>query len=386
MRRTTSGVLRLTGLAAVVALSACTDAAPPQSPPTPQLGAREGRNRTVPAAVAARLNVGVAEASRKHLRRTINLLGRVAFDEDRVAIAGPRLSGRIVQLGPRPGEAVTEGTVLADLESVELARAGAEYLGRKARARAASLNAARERELASRRISSEREREAAVAEEQTQVAELTASEQLLLALGLSRNELPDGGPDRPLARFRVRAPISGIITDRPVVLGQNVDGSQTIARIADLSTVWVNLDVFERDLAWVRPGLEAELSADASPGSTRTAHVRYVAPQVDEATRTARVQLDVPNPDARLRPGQFVTARLASDTGTADRLTVPRAAVQTLDGRRIVFLKSTDGAFVVREVALGLEGTDDIEVLDGLAPGDQVAVDNAFLLKSEVLR
>jgi len=81
-----------------------------------------------------------------------------------------------------------------------------------------------------------------------------------------------------------------------------------------------------------------------------------------------------------------VTARLASDTGTADRLTVPRAAVQTLDGRRIVFLKSTDGAFVVREVALGLEGTDDIEVLDGLAPGDQVAVDNAFLLKSEVLR
>lgn len=370
----------------VLAASGCSDTPPPVAPPAPQPAAREGRYRTIPSALAARLNVAVAEATEKQLRRTIDLVGRVAFDEDRVAIAGPRLSGRIVQLGARPGEMVASGAVLADLESVELARAAANYLGLQARARAASLNAKRERELANRRISSEREREAAVAEEEAVAAEAAASEQLLLALGLSRSELPDGGPNRPLARFSVRAPIAGIVTERPVVLGQNVDGSQTIARIADLSHVWVNLDVFERDLAWVRPGLAAELSTEAFPGRPLEAHVRYVAPQVDDATRTGRVQLDVTNPDGRLRPGQFVTARLTSAAGDSRTLTIPRSAVQTLDGRRVVFAQLPDGAFAAREVTLGLEGTDDVEVLSGVTRGDQVAVENAFLLKSEVLR
>ncbi len=342
--------------------------------------------RVVAAEVAKRLDLGVATATRRPIARDIDLVGTVAFDESRLAFVGSRINGRMTKLGARPGETVRAGDVLAELESVELAREGAEYLGLKARVRAAEANAARERELARRQVSSAREREVAVAEAESVRAQVLASEQLLMALGLRHDELPAAGSDRPLSQFSVRAPIDGVVVDRYVVLGEFVDAGKTIAKIADLSNVWVNLNVFERDLAWVRVGLEAELTIDAYPELQPRAYVRYIKPEVDSATRTARVQLDVANPGAQLRPGQFVTARLKSEGADPDDLAVPRDAVQIVDGAEVVFVKLPDGAFAMRPVKLGTRGTEDVEVIDGLAPGNEVAVKNAFLLKSEFLR
>jgi len=340
----------------------------------------------VPAETVARLDIGVATVTVKPLARNIDVVGTVEFDQDRVAIAGPRLAGRIVQLHVRPGDVVRRGDMLAELESVELARTAARYLAQKARSRAAAANAARERELHRRQVSSAREREAAIAEEEALQAQVVAAEQLLLALGLSKDELPNGAPQRPLSRFAVRAPIDGVLVERSVVLGEAIDAGETIARIADMSRVWVNLDVFERDLAWMRPGLEAVLRVDAFPDLQPAAHVRYIRPEIDPETRTAMVQLDVDNPDGRLRPGQFVTARLKSDGGGPDTLAIPRDALQLIEGKEVVFVRGKDGSFSVRNVTVGTRGTDDIEILSGVNAGESVAVVNAFLLKSEVLR
>jgi len=382
-------VIQREGLAAALAASALwtiTAAGParPQAAAGPDKAPHAARE--VPAEVAARLDIGVTTATRRPIARDIDLVGTVAFDESRVAMVGSRITGRVTALGARPGETLRAGDIVAELESVELARAGAEYLGLKARARAADANAARERELARRQVSSAREREVAIADAESLRAQVLASEQLLMALGLRRDELPEAGSDRPLSRFSVRVPIDGVVVDRYVVLGEFVDAGKTIAKIADLSNVWVNLNVFERDLAWVRVGLEAQLTIDAYPDLRPRAYVRYIKPEVDSATRTARVQLDVANPGSQLRPGQFVTARLKSAGTDTEDLTVPRDAVQMVDGVEMVFVKLPDGAFSMRPVKLGTRGTADVEVIDGLAPGDQVAVKNAFLLKSEFLR
>ena len=348
--------------------------------------------------VAGRLQVGTQPAAMRPIERELSVVGTVTFDEDRVAIVGPRLAGRVVRLTVRPGETVKKGDVLAEIESVELARAAADYLGAMARARAAEANARRERELASRNVSAARDREAAEAEAEALGAQADAAEQLLLALGVAREELPRRGGDRPLSRYALRSPIDGVVVQRDAEPGEAVDGGRAIFKIADLSHVRVELDVFERDLAWVKPGLVAEIATEAYKELKPRATVLRIDPQIDRETRTAKVYLDVDNPGALLLPGKFVTARLKANGagsgngngngggGAPGSVVVPRDAVQSIDGRTMLFVKLPDGSFEAREIALGATGSHDVEVAAGVAVGEEVATANAFLLKSEVLR
>ena len=344
----------------------------------------------IPAAVAGRLGVTTAKASLRPVARDLQIVGTVLFDQDRVAIVGPKLAGRVLSLAVKEGERVRAGSTLAEIESVELARAAADYLGSEARATAAERNAEREIELARRKVSSTREREVAVAEAQALRAQAQAAEQLLLALGLSRDELPARGGSRPLSRYALRAPLDGVVVERNALPGEAIGAGHSLFKIADLGHVWVALDVFERDLAWVRPGLVVELETQAYPDLRLRAAVRHVAAEIDRDTRTAKVFVDVENPDGRLVPGQFVTATLRSSADaaqpTAATVVVPRPALQSLEGASVVFVRRPDGGFVVRHVRTGSTGTDEVEIVDGLAEGEEVAITNAFLLKSEVLR
>lgn len=343
--------------------------------------------------VAGRLQIGTSPAAVRPIERELSVVGTVSFDEDRIAVVGPRLAGRVVRLTVRPGDPVKKGDVLAEIESVELARAGADYLGAVARARAAEANARRERELAARNVSAARDREAAEAEAEALGAQADAAEQLLLALGVAREELPKRGGDRPLSRYALRSPIDGVVVQRDAEPGEAVDGGRAIFRIADLSHVRVVLDVFERDLAWVKPGLVAEIATEAYKDLKPRATVLRIDPQIDRETRTAKVYLDVDNPGALLLPGKFVTARLKANGAAAGNgasgpgsVVVPRDALQSIDGRTVLFVKLPDGSFEAREVALGATGSHDVEVAAGVAAGEEVATANAFLLKSEVMR
>ncbi len=357
----------------------------------------------IPAAVAGRLGVTTAKASLRPVARDLQIVGTVLFDQDRVAIVGPKLAGRVLSLAVKEGERVRAGTTLAEIESVELARAAADYLGSEARATAAETNAEREIELARRKVSSTREREVAVAEAQALRAQAQAAEQLLLALGLSRDELPARGGSRPLSRYALRAPLDGVVVERNALPGEAIGAGHSLFKIADLGHVWVALDVFERDLAWVRPGLVVELETQAYPDLRPRAAVRHVdedlgrarvavdlGRDVADGSAQAKVFVDVENPDGRLVPGQFVTATLRSSADaarpTAATVVVPRPALQSLEGASVVFVRRPDGGFVVRHVRTGSTGTDEVEIVDGLAEGEEVAITNAFLLKSEVLR
>jgi RND family efflux transporter MFP subunit len=174
--------------------------------------------------------------------------------------------------------------------------------------------------------------------------------------------------------------------ERNAFVGQVIDPTSTMLRVADLSMVLVVLEVFERDIARVSVGDHAEIRAETHPGRTFIGTVAAVESTVRAETRTARVRIAVQTPDEALRPGQFVTARLRLREVARDALTVARSAVILIEGQPTVFVALDDDSFEPRTVGtLAVDG-DRVEISRGIHAGERVAVDGVFALKSELQR
>jgi cobalt-zinc-cadmium efflux system membrane fusion protein len=277
--------------------------------------------------------------------------------------------------------------VIAEIESSEVGQARAELVSARARYIAAEANLRREKDLAEKKISSSRERELAEAQWATEQAGVRAATMRLRAIGLSPADIDDLEKRDLGGRVPIRAPLAGTVIERHVTLGQAVERATDAFKIADTSHVWVTLDLYEKDLFRVHVGQEVELRTDARPGESFRGHVAFIVPVIDQATRTAKVRLEFANPKGALQAGQLVTARILAEgkRDAAEVVAIPRSAVEQLEGKTIVFVKKGDG-FERRTVLLGSSGGDRVEVRSGLAPGEQVAVEGAFLLKSELLR
>jgi cobalt-zinc-cadmium efflux system membrane fusion protein len=333
--------------------------------------------------------VTTSRVSKLVLGSDLETIGAAAFDGDRYAVVGPLEHGRVASIRVRPGMEVHAGQVLAEIESAEVGQAQAAYLSAAARRVSSQANLRRETELADRHVSSGRERELAEAQAASEEAELRAARQRLLALGLVRDEIEAlaAGSNRA-GRVALRAPIDGTVITRSITLGQAVEAATDAFHIADLSRLWVQLDIFEKDVPYVYVGQKADLRTDAWPGEVFAARVAHIEPLIDEHTRTARVRIEFDNLKRRLRPGQFVTAHLGGEPAGNGRvvLAVPRSAVMTIDGRKVVFAEAAAGKYLRRSIELGRVGGELVEVRSGVSEGENVVSDGAFLLKSELAR
>jgi len=337
---------------------------------------------------AARSNpIAVATAQPARIAGDIQLVGTVAFHEDHYAVVGPLVAGRVSRLAAGVGDRVKRGQVIAELESADVGQARADLLGAKARLAAAEANLRRESDLADRKISSERERELAQAQAATEQANARAAAMRLRAIGLSQADVDRVGRSDGGGTIAMRAPIDGTIIERKVTLGQAVERATDAFTIADTSHVWVTLDLYEKDLFRVAVGQPVELLTESRPGETFRGRVGFIVPVVDPATRTAKVRLEFPNPNGALQAGQLVTAKLPADAGhgAPEVLAVPRSAVEQVDGKTVVFVENSNG-FERRNVLTGRSGGDHVEIREGLSRGERIAVQGAFLLKSELLR
>lgn len=350
--------------------------------------ATDGRLR-LSAAAAGQNRIETVVASRVALARDVEVVGSVSYDADHFAEVGPLIAGRIVSLEVGIGDPVKAGQVLAALESAEVGQAQAAYLTARAATNAAQANLRRERDLAEKRVSSVREKELAEAQAATEEANLASATQRLRALGLRVEDIKalersGGWPGRvPLI-----SPIDGVVLTREVSRGQAVQPASDAFRVADLSRLWVVLDLFEKDLPYVHKDQKVVLKTEVYPGRTFPARVAYVGQVIDEKTRTAQVRVEFQNPEGLFRPGQFVTATLVGDPGrvSAEVLAVPRRAIQTVEGKPLLFVAQDDGSFTKRSVELGTSGGGLVEVRSGLSAGERVATDGGFLLKSELMR
>jgi len=191
------------------------------------------------------------------------------------------------------------------------------------------------------------------------------------------------GPQDVVTTIDVRAPLAGVITLRTANPGLNIDPATPLFTIVDLSTVWVIADLYERDFAKVRVGSPATITSAAYPELTLSGRVDYIDPQVQPETRTAKLRVEIPNPEGQLRFGMYVDVHAGESL--REGVFVPRAAVQVVGAQSVVYVASRDhpGRFMERKVTVGDPTGDRVPVLTGLEPGDLVVTEGVFYLRAE---
>ena len=211
---------------------------------------------------------------------------------------------------------------------------------------------------------------------------LHSSRERLLQWNLSEQDIAKlETSGQPQKEFTFASPVSGYVIERTALPNVFVQPEMRLYSIADLSSVWVNAQVFQEDTGKLKPGDSADITVDAYPNRIFHAHIEQLLPQVDAATRTLRVRLAMPNPGLALKPGMFVNVRLRAPLGR--QLVVPASAVLQAGSRQVVFLSRGQGSFEPREVQLGTRTDDGFVVLKGLKLGDTVATSANFLIDSE---
>jgi cobalt-zinc-cadmium efflux system membrane fusion protein len=305
--------------------------------------------------------------------------GSITFDADRVSHVGSRSNGRIVAVRSDLGAQVARGQALATLESVEVGQIRAEEREAEALLKIAQENYAREQRLAEQGISSRKELLEAEAMLRRGEAALHSAEDRLQVLGASHDHGAGG-------EFTLVAPFAGVVVARDASLGEMATPADTLFTVADLSEVWIELDIFERDLARVRRGQSVAVLVSAYPSRSFPGRIVYVGDVLDPAKRTVRARVEIPNRDGALKPGMFATANIQVGGGGRPMAVVPQDAVQTVEGKLVVFVPG-DAPGEFRTVAVEVGPTTDgnrVVILSGIAPGSRVVTVGAFALRSEL--
>src|SRR5216684_147734 len=308
--------------------------------------------------------------------------GKILVTEDRVANIGPIHGGRLVRLYAGQGAIVKKGQKLADLESADIDQAEADYLKALAdyenarRTSAAEVKFAqatydRTKMLYEKTITAgknlqaaEHDLEVAKASAASTVAStkaaLIAARRHLLILGM-KDSAVDALASKPdlTAVFSLTSPIEGIVVERNATIGATVGTDANVFKIIDISRVWIDANVFEKDLERVRRGQEVKVSVPAFPGSSFSGRVILVSSVVDPETRSVKVRTEVPNPDGRLKPDMFANVQIITDLHRT-AISIPQAAVLDDGGKTVVFVSAGNG-YVKRGVNVGIQGNGRVE-------------------------
>jgi len=327
---------------------------------------------------AERNHVQFAPAISGKLSPLVHVTGTVDFDPDKVAAIGARITGRVRNVFKLEGDEVKPGEVVAEIESAELGAAQAALIGARAHAQAAVANERREKELAKANISSERDAEVAAATAAAARADLLAAEGRVRAMGGALSGEP--------GILQLRTPIGGRVVQRSLSRGQFVEPTLTAFKVADLSRVFVELAVFERDVVNIREGDPVEFHAPGLGKVGVMGHVAHVGEEIELATKTAAVRVIVDQPATPLRPGQSVSAEISTSAKHEPGLVLPREAITSVDGKPIVFVAHDELAVEPRTIELGRQDGKQVEIVSGLKESEHVVVNGVFALKSEIFR
>ncbi len=307
------------------------------------------------------IGVRTGRVSSARLVQTVRAAGRLTYDEAALTDVTLKVRGYIVKLfANRTGQRVQKGDPLFSLYSPELYAAEQDFLLAQHSPMPAAVSGGAERPSPM----------------------IAAARQRLRLLDLRDDQIDAVAKNgRPLDDVTILAPASGFVIEKNVVQGAAVEAGMRIFRIAALTKVWIEADVYERDLASVRVGQSARVQIDSRPEHELSARIAYIYPYVDPDTRTGRVRLELDNAEGELRPGMYASVLLENDRGT--RLQVPSSAVVYTGPRRLVFVDLGEGRWKPTEVQIGAEAAGNYEVLSGLSEGDMVATSGVFLIAAE---
>jgi len=319
------------------------------------------------------------QVSEQSLPRNLVVTGKVQFNEDQTAQVLAPVAGQIVDLRVRLGDSVAKGEVLFSLRSREVAQLMTEYMENRRDLDLAEKTLTMTQDLFEHQATSRISLQQADSEVAKNTAKLARVAESLRMFGL--NPPPGEGFDGLNTPIQIHSPISGTIVERIVTGGQIVQPeSGSLLTIADLSTVWVLAEVFERDIRFVRPGLWADVTTTAYPDRKFTARVARLHDVVDSETRTVKVRFLVSNAERRLKPEMFasVSLYLADSERT---ITVPAPAVFTDEGSNYVYVQEPKNQIRRRQIELTAEGGSEVRVTSGLRAGETVVAEGVLLVR-----
>jgi len=312
------------------------------------------------------MGVRIKPVIRKTLTKTIRAFGNITYNETRIYTVNTKFSGWIEKLYINfEGEKVRKGQPLFEIYSPELVSAQEEYL----------LALEQNDSLSSSSYESIREGAKSL---------LQASRTRLRYWDLSDTQIKkievSGHPQKTLT---VYSPANGVVMEKDAFQGHFVKAGAHQYVIADLSNIWVDVDIYEYELPWIQKGMAADMELPYVPGKRFSGKVLYIYPYLSAKTRTARLRLEFPNPDNQLKPDMYANIYLNA-TVSSDSLVIPQEAVIDSGVRKIVFISLGKGKFQPREVTIGVEGNNnEFQVLEGLKEGDKIVVSAQFMFDSE---
>jgi cobalt-zinc-cadmium efflux system membrane fusion protein len=310
----------------------------------------------------------------------VTLTATVRANQDRIAHVAPRVAARVVKVTANLGDRVKPGQTLALLDSLELGEAHSAYRQAQSQYALARADFERAERLKADDIIPEKDFLRARSDYEKARAGLQASGDRLRLLDAAHGENERG----PASIFAVHAPFTGTVIEKHAILGELAQPDKQIFTVADLSTLWIEANLFEKDLARAKIGAPATVTVTAYPGETFRGKLTYISSTVDKETRTLSARVEVPNPEGRLKPEMFATA--AIDTAaTARLLTLPQEAVLLINGQPTAFVQEA-GGFAPRVVDLGEKTGNRVVVRGGLKEGEQVVTAGAYALKARLLR
>jgi cobalt-zinc-cadmium efflux system membrane fusion protein len=327
--------------------------------------------------------------------------GKILVSEDRMANIGPVHEGRLVRLYAGQGSIVKKGQKLADLESSDIDEAESDYLKALAEYENARRTSEAEIKLAQSTYertkllfektitagknlqAAEHDLEVAKASAASSIAStkaaLAAARRRLLILGLKESDINALTTKTDFtAVFSLTSPIAGIVVERNATIGATVGTDANLFKIIDISSVWIDANVFEKDLERVKLGQEVKVTVPAIPGATFIGRVILVSSVVDPETRSLKVRTEVPNRGGNLKPDMFANVEIVTDVNRS-AISIPQSAVLDDGGQKVVFVASGSG-YEKRVVSAGIQSNDRVEIQAGLKAGDKVVVKGNYLL------
>jgi cobalt-zinc-cadmium efflux system membrane fusion protein len=325
----------------------------------------------------------VIEVGYRQMHRFINAPAKVIPNQNRDAHVGPLIEGRAGDILVNQGDRVRKGQILMYLESPQVAEAKAAYYSARAELAFAEADHERHKKLFEEKIGSEKSLLESEAAHNKAKAELEAAEKGLHAIGLTLEDVQNSeGGHETAALLPIRAPISGTVVERNVTVGQRIEPSSDVFHIVNLSELWVDADVYEKDIAHVKLGDIMEVRVPAYAEEVFRGKVIFISDVLDERTRTFKVRAALKNPDRKLKPEMYADAKIF--VSEEERvLAVPVSAVLFDGQQEFVYVVEGEGAFVPRTVQTGRKGNGYVEIVAGLQPGDKIVGRGAFLVKSE---
>ena len=335
--------------------------------------------------MASRAGIRTVRATPGTATSALRVPGVVQPNAYRQGIVTSLVSGRVTQVDAELGDRVQPQQALATIYSPELADAQTAFIAARAEQTAHQQRQARTQRLTAIGAATREELEEHEAERAKIDAEVETARARLVLLGIPEERTQRlAGPQDVITTTAVRAPFAGVVTERAANVGLNIDPSMRLFTIVDLSTVWVIADLYERDFARVRVGSPATVMSASYPGLAIRGRVGYIDPQVQPETRTAKLRVEVPNASGQLRFGMYVDVQVG-DTAQHQGLFVPRSAVQPVGNARVVYVAvpGQPGQFAEHQVEIGPSSGDQVLVLSGVQPGDEVVSEGVFFLRAE---